>query len=122
MANFFEDNEDIQFLFNHMDLKRLATLSEQEFRFHEEFEHAPVDADDACDNYRRILGVVGEIAGDHVAPTAEATDTIGNTLNPDGSVTLAPGIAAAVRLLGKAELMGFTLPYRFDGLNAPGLV
>ena len=122
MANFFDDNEDIRFLFDHLDLGRLAALTEEEFRFKAEFDFAPADAADAIDNYRRLLELVGGIAGERVAPTAEHTDAVGNVLNPDGTVTYAPGIAEAIRLLGKADLMGFTLPYRYGGLNAPELL
>jgi hypothetical protein len=122
MANFFTDNEDIQFLFEHFDLPRLAGIMEEDFKFHAEFEHAPENAADAVDNYRRILTMLGELAAEQIAPTAEETDRVGNTLNPDGSVTYAPGIARAVKLLGQADLMGFTLPYRFGGLNCPNLV
>ena len=32
MANFFLDNEDIQFLFNHIDLPALARLQEDDFK------------------------------------------------------------------------------------------
>ncbi|MDD5704820.1 MAG: acyl-CoA dehydrogenase family protein [Kiritimatiellae bacterium] len=122
MANFFSDNEDIQFLFNHLDLARVAKLTEQDFRYAREFDFAPADAADAIDNYRRMLTIAGEIAGDRVAPTAADTDTVGNTLNEDGTVTYAPGIAEALRLMSKADLMGFTLPYRYGGLNGPNLV
>jgi alkylation response protein AidB-like acyl-CoA dehydrogenase len=122
MANFYEDNEDIQFLFKHMDMARLATLSEQDFRFKASTDHAPADPADALDNYRRLLGIVGEIAGNCVAPTAEHTDMTGNVLNTDGSVTYTPGIDEALRLLSQADLMGFTLPYCYGGLNAPGLL
>jgi len=122
MANFFTDNEDIQFLFKHMDLARVAALTEEDFRFSKEFAHAPSDAADALDNYTRILTTIGEIAGDRVAPTAADTDTVGNTLNEDGSVTYAPGIAEAIKLLGQADVMGFTLPYRYGGLNGPHLL
>ncbi|HUS47098.1 MAG TPA: acyl-CoA dehydrogenase family protein [Phycisphaerae bacterium] len=122
MANFFTDNEDIQFLFDHMDLARLAGIMEEGFRYAEQFEYAPVDAADAVDNYRRILNTLGELAGAQIAPTAEETDLAGNKLNDDGSVTYASGIAEAIKLLGQADLMGFTLPYRFGGLNCPNLV
>ncbi len=122
MANFFTDNEDIQFLFKHMDLARVAALREDDFRYAKEFDCAPADAAEALDNYNRILGVIGEIAGERVAPTAAETDTVGNTLNADGSVTYAPGIAEAIKLLGQADVMGFTLPYRFGGLNGPHLL
>ncbi len=122
MANFYADNEDIQFLFKHMDLARLASLSEEGFTFARQFDFAPADAKDAVDNYQRILNSVGEIAGERIAPTAEETDKVGNVLNADGSVTYAPGIAQAIKLLGQADMMGFTLPYRFGGLNCPSLV
>jgi alkylation response protein AidB-like acyl-CoA dehydrogenase len=122
MANFFTDNQDIQFLFEHMDPARLAGIMEDGFKYAEQFDHAPADAADAVDNYRRILEALGELAAEQIAPTAEETDLLGNTLNPDGSVSYAPGIAKALKLLAQADLMGFTLPYRFGGLNCPNLV
>lgn len=122
MANFFTDNEDIQFLFQHMNLARVAALKEEDFRYAREFDFAPADPEEAINNYRRILDVIGEIAGERVAPTAAETDTIGNTLNADGSVTYAPGIAEAIKLMGQADVMGFTLPYRYGGLNGPHLL
>jgi alkylation response protein AidB-like acyl-CoA dehydrogenase len=122
MANFFLDNDDIGFLFEHLDLRRLATLVEGDFRFHPEHDFAPEDAEDAVDNYRRILTSLGELAAEVIAPTAAETDRAGNVLNDDGSVTYAPGIADAMRRLSQADLMGFTLPYRFGGLNCPLLV
>ena len=122
MANFFTDNEDIQFLFGHMDVRGIAKLTEEGFEYSKEFDFAPADADDAVDNYRRILSSLGELAAERIAPTAEETDRVGNKLNEDGSVTYAPGIADAIRQLGQADLMGFTLPYRFGGLNCPNLI
>ena len=122
MANFYTDNEDIRFLFGHVDLRRLAALMEEDFRFAGEFDFAPRDADDAVDNYGRILTCLGELCGEIIEPTAEDTDTAGNTLNEDGSVTRPPGIRNALRRLAQADLMGFTLPYRFGGINCPNLV
>ncbi|RPI62875.1 MAG: acyl-CoA dehydrogenase, partial [Planctomycetaceae bacterium] len=84
MANFYADNEDIKFLFQHMDIARLAGVVEEGFHFAGEFDFAPVDAADAVDNYQRILQSIGEIAGDRIAPTAEETDKVGNVLNADG--------------------------------------
>ncbi|MBT7171399.1 MAG: acyl-CoA dehydrogenase [Phycisphaerales bacterium] len=122
MANFFTDNQDMMFLFKHFNLERLATLQEEDFRFHEEFDFAPEDADDARDSYERILKNVGQICGDEIAPTAEESDNVGNILNDDGSVTYTPGIQNAIERLAQAEAMGFTLPYRFGGINCPQLV
>ena len=122
MANFYTDNEDIRFLFHHMDMARLADVMEEGYRFHDEFDFAPQDTGDAMDNYERILRIIGQIAGDIIAPTAEETDLLGNTLNDDGSVTYAPGISEALLRLGQADMMGFTLPYRFGGINCPNLL
>ena len=122
MANFFTDNEDIQFLFRHMNVPRLAEMQEEGFRFHDEFEFAPENADDAVDNYERVLKSLGELCADEIAPTAEDTDLTGNVLNDNGLVTYAPGIANAIKRLGQADAMGFTLPYRFGGINCPQLV
>lgn len=122
MANFYTDNEDIQFLFKHMDIGRLAGIMEEGFKYSDEFDFAPEDAEDAVDNYERILTTLGNIAGDVVAPTSEDTDITGNTLNEDGSVTRAPGIDASLKALAQADMMGFTLPYRYGGLNCPNLV
>jgi len=122
MPNFYTDNEDISFLFHHMDLRRLAAIMEDDFAYAKQFDFAPTDAADAVDNYERILISLGELAGDVIAPTAEETDQLGNTLNPDGSVSRPPGIELALKRLAQADLMGFTLPYRFGGLNCPNLI
>ena len=122
MANFYSDNEDIKFLFGHMDIARTAEIMEENFRYNAEFDFAPEDADDAVDNYNRILDTIGQISADEIAPTAEETDVVGNVLNDDGSVTYAPGISNALMRLTQADMMGFTLPYRFGGINCPNLV
>ncbi len=121
MANFFTDNEDLLFHFDFWDLKSLADLKEDSYAEAAEFPFAPADAADAVDNYRRALDVTGEIAGDFIAPRAEEIDREGNTLH-DGRVTLNPRMVENLERLGAADLMGFTLPRRFGGLNMPTLV
>ena len=124
MANFFLDNTDIQFLFDHIDLGALARVQEDDFADAKErqIDYAPTDAADAVDNYRRILEIAGDIAGNIIAPRAEQIDEEGNTLNEDGTVTLHPLVADNIRRLGQADLMGFTLPRQFGGLNCPNLI
>ncbi len=124
MANFFDDNEDIRFLFEHIDLAEIATLQEDDFTRNDGpgAEYAPVDAADAIDNYRRILGIVGDVAANQIAPRAEQVDREGNTLNEDGTVTLHPGVRENLEALAQADLMGFTLPREYGGLNCPSLV
>ncbi len=122
MANFFTDNDDICFLFDHLNLQEIASIQEDNFANPPAADYAPRDAADALDNYRRILKVVGQIAGDIVAPRAERVDHEGNQLNEDGTVTLGGGVRENLRALAQADLMGFTLPYRYGGLNCPNLV
>ena len=122
MANLYRDNDDIQFLFRHIDLGKLARVCEEDFKFAGEFDHAPADADEAIQNYRLVLDSLGQLSADFIAPRAEDVDRQGNTLNEDGSVTYAKGIAESLEKLGQAEVMGFILPHRFGGLNFPNLV
>ncbi len=122
MANFYRDNNDIQFLFRHVDLATLAGVCEEGFRFAGQFDHAPADAVEAIRNYEMVLDSLGQLCAEFIAPRAEGVDREGNVLNEDGTVTRAKGIAEAIEKLGQAEVMGFTLPHRFGGLNFPNLV
>jgi len=123
VANFFLDNEDIQFLLNHIDLRELARIQEDDFLDRASRpDYAPRDVEEAVDNYRRVLEIVGQVAGDTIAPNAEDVDAEGNTLNEDGTVTYHPKVAENLRRLGQADLMGFTLPYKYGGLNCPNLI
>ena len=122
MANFYRDNDDIQFLFKHIDLSKSATLCEDGFKFSAEFDYAPADANEAVQNYDMVLDSLGQLSADFIAPRAEDVDQQGNILNEDGSVTRPRGITESLEKLAQAEVMGFTLPYRFGGLNFPNLV
>ncbi len=122
MGNFYSDNNDIKFLFRHVDLGTLVKIREEGFKFASEFDHAPVDADEAIQNYEMVLDSLGELCAEFIAPRAEDVDRQGNILNKDGSVTRAKGIAEAIEKLSQAEVMGFTLPHRFGGLNFPTII
>jgi len=122
MANFYRDNDDIRFLFRHIDLGKLAESIGDGFSFADEFDYAPRDAEEAIQNYDMVLDSLGQLSAEFIAPRAEDVDRLGNTLNEDGSVTYAKGISESLEQLAKADVMGFTLPYRFGGLNFPNLV
>jgi alkylation response protein AidB-like acyl-CoA dehydrogenase len=122
MPNFFTDNEDIRFLFRHIDLASLAEMCEEGFKFAKEFDSAPADGEEAVRNYEMVLNEIGRLSAEFIAPRAEGIDLEGNILNEDGSVTYATGMREALDKLAKAEVMGFTLPHRFGGLNFPNLI
>lgn len=122
MANFYTDNDDIRFLFKHMNLGQLAQLTEEDFKFAQEFDCAPTDTAEAVQNYHMVLDSLGQLSADFIAPRAEDVDRQGNTLNENGSVTYAKGISESLEKLAQADAMGFTLPHRFGGLNFPNTI
>jgi 3-(methylthio)propanoyl-CoA dehydrogenase len=121
VPNFYTDNPDILFHLKNMDLSRVIDLKENRFVEKDEFSYAPMDADDAKDNYGRVLDIVGEIAGDFVADRAAEVDRVGAVFE-DGEVIYAPGTLEALERLKKADLMGFTLPRKYGGINMPKTV
>jgi len=122
MANFYTDNDDIQFLFRHMDLAQLAALNEEGFKYAQDFDHAPATGAEAVENYDMVLNALGQLCAEFIAPRAETVDREGNTLNEDGTVRRPQGIVEVLDMLSKADVMGFTLPHRFNGLNFPNAV
>jgi 3-(methylthio)propanoyl-CoA dehydrogenase len=121
MGNFYKDNDDIQFLVKHIDLEQLASIFEEDFRFAKEFDYAPCNAIEAVTNYDMVLNSLGELCADFIAPRAESVDREGNKLNADGTVTRPEGTRESLEKLAQAQVMGFTLPHRFGGLNFPNL-
>jgi alkylation response protein AidB-like acyl-CoA dehydrogenase len=122
MANFYRDNDDIQFLFRHLDLGEIASIKEEYFRFADKFDCAPADSAEAIQNYDMVLESLGQLSAEFIAPRAEDADRQGNTLNDDGTVTRPGGITESIDKLAKADVMGFTLPHRFGGLNFPNVI
>lgn len=121
MGNFFLDNEDIAFQLSQFDLRQLAVEQEDRSR-NGDADYTPDSPEDAVDNYYKLLEIVGDIAANTLAPHAETIDAQGNTLNDDGTVTLHPLVEENLNRCRQANLMGFTLPRDFGGLNSPGLI
>ena len=74
---------------------------------------------DLEENYELVLDSLGRLSGDFIAPRSEDIDKQGSRLNEDGTVSYADGIKDSLDMLAKANVMGFTLPHRFGGLNFP---
>jgi len=121
MENFFKDNEDMNFHLDNLDLDEVIRLKENDFSDGEQYPDAPVNATDARENYRMILELMGEIAGEYIAPTAADVDRVG-ALFRDGEVVYTEGTVQSLDRLTKAGLMGFTTPRRFGGLNLPKII
>ena len=118
MPNFYDDNPDIRFNLDQAPLAEIARLRERDFAEANAYPFAPRDAKDAIENYHQTLRIVGEIAGDFIAPRSEDVDRQGATWH-DGVVTYAKGTQEELERLSKADLMGFTLPRKYGGINIP---
>ena len=118
MPNFFLDNPDLQFHFNKLDLRRIVDVAENGYSDSKLYNDAPVNYDDAIENYSKVLEVVGDLAGNRIAPRAADVDHEGVSLK-DGNVSYARGTQKNLEELSKADLMGMVLPRKYGGLNFP---
>lgn len=118
MVNFYQDNADILFHMENLDLSRVIDLKEDGFSGKDEFPYAPKDAADARENYNKILDIVGEIAGEFADPRAREVDRE-EAQFADGVVTYPKGIRETIERLNQADLAGFTMERKYGGINMP---
>ena len=99
-------------------MRKIVALKERDFADAEKFDYAPLNHDDAMDNYERVLEIVGDLCGTIIADNAEGVDHDGPTV-ANGRVTYAPGTQENLAACRKAGLMGMAMPRRYGGLNFP---
>lgn len=119
--NFFLDNLDLQFHLDKADLREAIEIKEKGYTYSEQYPTAPRHYEDAKDNYRLLLEVLGEICAIVVAPRAAEADEEGVQIH-DGEVHYASATQEALDALKQAELMGAMLPWEYGGLNLPETV
>ena len=118
MANFYTDNPDLRHHLNHPMMRKIVELKERNFADAKSYDYAPVDFEDAMDNYERVLDIVGEICGNTIAENAESVDHEGASCS-DGHAHYASATEQNLDVCRKAGLMGMSMPRRFGGLNFP---
>ena len=118
MANYFLDNPDLQFHFNNIDLRRIVDLAEDGFKHSADYPYAPVNYEDAMENYRKVLEVLGDISANHIAVRAADVDHFGATFL-DGKVTYAAGTTQSLRELAQSDMSGMIFPREYGGINIP---
>ena len=121
MANYYTDHPEIEFHLNHPLMRRVAELKERGYSEKEKYEEAPVDYEDCIENYRRILGIAGDIAANTIAPNSEDVDLEGPHLE-NGRMKYASKTVENMEAVRLAGLWGVTMPRRYGGLNAPETV
>ena len=90
MANFYKDNRDLKFQFNHPLMSKVVRLKEQDFADSGKFDYAPCSYEDTIDSYDKVMEILGEICGETIAPNAEEVDKHG-PVHENGRVKYAPG-------------------------------
>ncbi len=118
MANYYTDNPDLRHHLHHPMMRKIVELKERNFTEAEKYDYAPLNFEDAMDNYERVLEIVGDLCGGIIAENAESVDHEGPTVK-DGHVTYASGTQANLEACRKAGLMGMAMPRRLGGLNFP---
>ncbi len=118
MPNFFTDNSDLLFQFNNLDYERVVEMAENNYEYSKEFKHAPVNFEDAMENYRKVLEMLGDLCGNFIAERASEVDIEGAHFE-NGKVEYAKGTQENLKELTKADLMGMVLPHKYGGMNFP---
>jgi len=118
MDNFFKDTPDFKFHLKDPIVKKVVKLKEQNFQESEKFDYAPLNHEDAIDNYEKILEIVGDICANTISPNAESVDLEGPHIE-NNEVVYAKGTKEDYKALYDAGLIGMSLPRKYGGLNFP---
>lgn len=118
MANYFLDNKDVVFQFENLDLKEVVRIAEDDYNEAKKYNFAPVNYEDAIENYRKVLEIVGDISANFIEQRAAEVDTEG-AVHIDGKVHYAKGTVENLKQLALADLRGMILPRKYGGLNIP---
>jgi alkylation response protein AidB-like acyl-CoA dehydrogenase len=116
--NFYTDNESLSFYLHHPEMERVVAVKEKDYAEAGQHPEAPASAEEAVSQYDMVMNLVGEIAGEVIAPNAEQVDHEGPKLE-NGRVSYAPGTRRNLDALIQAGLYGISLDRKYNGLNWP---
>jgi alkylation response protein AidB-like acyl-CoA dehydrogenase len=120
MANFFKDNEDLQYYFDKgIDWESLVQITEHDF--------ADADGDgfssteEAVDFYRDIIEMFGQFVAEEIKPYEKEIDEKGVDLI-DGEVVFPERLTQIFDKIKELDLHGLPIPRELGGMNAPMMV
>ena len=119
--NYYTDHPEIAFHLNNPLMKRIVDLKERDYADKDTYADAPVNFEDAIENYKRLLDITGDVAANIIEPNSEAVDLEGPHL-VDGRMQYASKTYENLDATRKAGLWGISMPRRFGGLNVPNIV
>lgn len=118
MTNYYTDHPELEYHLHHPLMKRIVELKERNFADKDTFEDAPVDYNDAIDNYNHLLEIMGDITANIMEPNSESVDLEGPHL-VDKRMVYASKTYENLDATRKAGLWGISMPRRYGGLNLP---
>lgn len=121
MSNYYTDHPEIEFHLNHPLMKRVVDLKERNYAEKDQFEDAPVNYEDAIENYKRLLNITGDVAANIIEPNSEDVDLEGPHLE-NGRMIYASKTFENLDATRKAGLWGLSMPRRYGGLNLPNAI
>ena len=121
MANYYTDHPEIEFHLNHPLMKRVVDLKERNYVEKDQFEDAPVNYEDAIENYKRLMDITGDVAANIIEPNSEDVDLEGPHLE-NGRMIYASKTFENLDATRKAGLWGLSMPRRYGGLNLPNAI
>jgi alkylation response protein AidB-like acyl-CoA dehydrogenase len=120
MANFFKDNDDLQYYFDKgIDWESLVRVTEHDF--------ADADGDgfstteEAVGFYRDILEMFGQFVAEEIKPYEKEIDENGVDL-VNGEVVFPKRLAGIFEKIKDLDLHGLPVPRELGGMNAPMMV
>ena len=115
MANYYSDYPELEFHLHHPLMERIVELKERGYSDRETYDDAPVDFEDALENYNKVLEIAGDIAANIIEPNS---DLEGPHLE-NGRMIYASKTYENIEAMKKAGLTGVEMPRRYGGLNLP---
>ncbi len=112
----------MEFHLSHPEMRRVVELREKGFEDAAKgIDYAPVDYEDAIENYKRVLEITGDVAANTLAVNAESVDLEGPHLE-NNRMVYASKTVENLEQTRKAGLYGVSMPRRYGGLNLPNAV
>ncbi len=112
------DSKKLQYYLNDPLMKRIVELKERGFEDKDKFDYAPVNYEDAIENYKRIVDITDDVAKNVIEPNSESVDLEGPHLE-NNRMKYASKTYENLEATRKAGLWGVSMPRRFGGLNLP---
>jgi alkylation response protein AidB-like acyl-CoA dehydrogenase len=120
MANFFKDNDDLQYYFDKgIDWDTLVRTTEHEFADAEGEGFSTTE--EAVDFYRDIIEMFGEFVATEIKPYEKEIDEEGVEL-VDGEVVFPARLAGIFEKIKDLDIHGLPVPRELGGMNAPMMV